>query len=90
MDTIDAISVDVETNDKLEKAKLEDGFYNIIDGERASASKTLSVVNPATGKQLAAVPDVDRALLNKATSAARNAFPGWGSRSIWTAQNNIS
>jgi hypothetical protein len=90
MDKINAISVDVETNDKLEKAKLENGFYNIIDGERASASKTLSVVNPATGKQLAAVPDVDRALLNKATSAARNAFPGWGSRSIWTAQNNIS
>jgi hypothetical protein len=52
MDTIDASSVHVETNDKLKKAKLEVGFYNIIDGERASASKTLSVVNPATGKQL--------------------------------------
>jgi acyl-CoA reductase-like NAD-dependent aldehyde dehydrogenase len=42
-----------------------------------SASKRLSVVNPATGKQLAAIPDVDRTLLNKAISAARNAFPGW-------------
>jgi hypothetical protein len=50
--------MDVETNDKLKKAKLENGFYNIIDGKRVSAGKTLSVVNPATGKQLAIVPDV--------------------------------
>jgi hypothetical protein len=45
------------------------GFYNIIDGEKVSANKRLSVINPATGKQLAAVPDVDRTLLNKAISA---------------------
>ena len=25
---------DVETNENLKKAKLENGFYNIIDGER--------------------------------------------------------
>jgi hypothetical protein len=30
--------VDVETNDKLKKAKLENGFYNIIDGKRVSAA----------------------------------------------------
>jgi transposase-like protein len=71
------ISVDVETNDKLKKAKLENGFYNIIDGQRVSARKTLSIVNPATGKQLAIVPDVDRALLDEAVSAAQKAFPGW-------------
>jgi hypothetical protein len=59
MDTIDAISVDVETNEKLKKAKLENGFYNIIDGERASASKTLSVV---------IVPDVDHTLLDEAVT----------------------
>jgi hypothetical protein len=68
MDTIDVLSVDAERNDNLKKAKLENGFYNIIDGEKVSASKILSVVNPATGKQLAAVPDVDRSLLNKAIS----------------------
>jgi hypothetical protein len=27
-----AISVDVEISDKLKKAKLETGFYNLIDG----------------------------------------------------------
>jgi acyl-CoA reductase-like NAD-dependent aldehyde dehydrogenase len=77
IDTMNAISVDVEISDKLKKAKLEDGFYNLIDGERVSAGKTLSVVNPATGNQLAMVPDIDRVLLNKAVSAARKAFSGW-------------
>jgi acyl-CoA reductase-like NAD-dependent aldehyde dehydrogenase len=77
MDRIDGVSVDAERNDNLKKAKLENGFYNIIDGEKVSASKRLSVVNPATGKRLAAIPDVDRTLLNKAISAGRNAFPGW-------------
>jgi delta 1-pyrroline-5-carboxylate dehydrogenase len=77
MDTIDALSVGAERNDNL-KAKLENGFYNIIDGEKVAASKRLSVINPVTGKHLAAVPDVDRALLNKAISDARNAFSGWG------------
>src|ERR1700730_15799549 len=78
MDTIDVLSVDTEPNDNFKKAKLEHGFYNIIDGEKVSTSKRLSVTNPATGNRLAAVPDVDRALLNKAISAAQNAFSGWG------------
>ena len=59
------------------QAQFENNFYNIIDDVRVSASKRLSVVNPATAKHLAAVPDVDRAFLNKAISAARNAFAGW-------------
>jgi hypothetical protein len=33
MDTIDATSVDAERNNNLKKAKVENGFYNIIDGE---------------------------------------------------------
>jgi Aldehyde dehydrogenase family len=78
VDTIDARPADAERNDEWKKAKLEHGFYNIIDAEKVAASKRLSVINPATGKQLAAVPDVDRALLNKAISTARNAFSRWG------------
>jgi hypothetical protein len=66
LDTMSAISVNVEISDKLKKAKLETGFYNLIDGERVSAGKTLSVVNPATGNQLAMAPDIDRVVLNKA------------------------
>ena len=37
IDTMNAISVEVEISDKLKKAKLENGFYNLIDGERVSA-----------------------------------------------------
>jgi acyl-CoA reductase-like NAD-dependent aldehyde dehydrogenase len=73
---MNAIPVHAETNDKLKKAKLENGFYNIIDGERVSARNTLCVVNPATGKQLAIVPDVDRAQLDETVSAAQKAFSG--------------
>jgi len=68
----------VETNVGSQQAKLENSFYNIIDGARVSAGKTLSVINPATGQHLAAIPDVDRALLHKAINDARNAFSGWG------------
>jgi acyl-CoA reductase-like NAD-dependent aldehyde dehydrogenase len=78
MNTIDARPVDAERNDHLKKAKLEHGLCNIIDGEKVASRKRLSVINPATGKQLATAPDVDRALLNRAISAARNAFSGWG------------
>jgi hypothetical protein len=78
MDTIDALSVDAERNDNLKKARLENSLYNIIDGEKISTSRRLSVINPATGKQLAAVPYVHRALLNKAITDARNPSSGWG------------
>jgi acyl-CoA reductase-like NAD-dependent aldehyde dehydrogenase len=72
----------VDSERKDEKAQFENSFYNIIDGERVSVSKRLSVVNRATGKQLAAVPDVNRVLLNKAISAARNAFAGWNAAPV--------
>ena len=52
MNTFDAVSVDAERNEKLKKAKPEDSFYNVIDGEKVSSSKRLSVINPATGEQL--------------------------------------
>jgi hypothetical protein len=37
IDTMSAISVDVEISDKLKKAKLETGFYNLIDAHRPAA-----------------------------------------------------
>src|SRR5258708_9931301 len=78
MDTID---------EKLEKAKLEHGFYNIIDGKRVFGGKTLSVFNPATVKQLATVPDVDHALLDEAVSASQRAFSRW--RAVPTSQRKV-
>ena len=48
MDIIDTLSVDVERNDNLKKAKLENGFYDMVDGGKVSSSKGLSVINPGT------------------------------------------
>ena len=71
------MEIEQEKETKLESAKIEDGFYNIIGGQRISAARELSVINPATGKELATVPDVDTASLDDAVDAARKAFPAW-------------
>jgi acyl-CoA reductase-like NAD-dependent aldehyde dehydrogenase len=78
MDTIDTLTVDGGRNDKSKKAKVENGFYNVVDEQKVFGTKGLSISNPATGKQLAVIPYAKRAFLNKAVSAARNAFSGWG------------
>jgi len=77
MNTIMEIKEEKET--KLASAKLGYGFYNIIAGQRLAAVRKLSVINPATGKELATVPDIDRDALERAISAAREAFPTWSS-----------
>jgi len=76
MDTSDAFCIGAERNENL-KANLEQGFWNIINGEKISSSKRLSVDYAVTDEQVATVPDVERALLVMAISAARNAFSGW-------------
>ena len=62
---------------KLRTANLEGGLHNIIDGERSLSSGWLTVIDPATGQALAAVPDIDRDDLERAVDAARKAFPAW-------------
>jgi acyl-CoA reductase-like NAD-dependent aldehyde dehydrogenase len=52
------------------------------NGKKVAFGKRLSVINPVTKKQLVTVPDVDRALLNRAISGARNAFSEWGAVSF--------
>ena len=74
MDTIDTLTVDGGRNDKSKKAKVENGSYNVVDEQKVFSTKGLSISNPATGKQLAVIPYAKRAFLNKAVSAARNAF----------------
>jgi acyl-CoA reductase-like NAD-dependent aldehyde dehydrogenase len=61
----------------LQKANLEGGFYNIINGKRVLLSGKLAVINPANGTELATVPDIDRDGLASAVAAARAAFPAW-------------
>jgi acyl-CoA reductase-like NAD-dependent aldehyde dehydrogenase len=78
MNTIDAPLVDAEGNDNFKKGKLEHRFYNIVDAEKASPAKGLSVFDPTTETQRSAAPSVHRASLIGAIVDARNAFAGWG------------
>ena len=75
---MNVLFADPEINDRSKQARLENVFYNIVEGEKVSAGKTLSVIPHSTGMQLGVVPDVDRKLLNKAIGAARDAISGWG------------
>ncbi len=48
-----------------------------IDGKPVRGSKTTGVINPATGKVFAEVPDCTKAELDQAMAAAQRAFPAW-------------
>ncbi len=48
-----------------------------INGKPVKGSKTVGVINPATGKVFAQVPDCSRAELEQAFEAAQRAFPAW-------------
>ena len=52
-------------------------FRLLINGRLVQGAGTLDVLNPATGKVLAAAPRADRAQLDQAVAAAKAAFPGW-------------
>jgi len=48
-----------------------------IDGKAVKGSKSAGVINPATGKVFAEVPDCTKAELDQAMAAAQRAFPAW-------------
>ena len=48
-----------------------------IDGKAVKGSKTAGVINPATGKVFAEVPDCTRAELDQAMESAQRAYPAW-------------
>src|SRR5271154_2865953 len=48
-----------------------------IDGKWVKGSKSTGVINPATGKIFAEVPDCSKAELDQAMNAAQKAFPSW-------------
>ena len=52
-------------------------FRLLIDGSLVKGAGTLDVINPATGRTLAAAPRADRAQLDQAVAAAKTAFPAW-------------
>ena len=48
-----------------------------INGKPVKGSKTVGVINPATGKVFAQVPDCSKAELDQAFDAAQKAYPAW-------------
>ena len=46
-----------------------------INGKPVKGSKTVGVINPATGKVFAQVPDCSKAELDQAFDAAQKAYP---------------
>src|SRR6516164_5566251 len=52
-------------------------FRLLINGRLVKGASTLDVINPATGRTLAAAPRADRAQLDQAVAAAKAAFPTW-------------
>ena len=54
-----------------------DTYTMTIDGKAVGAKKTAGVINPATGKVFAEVPECSREQLDEAMSAAARAQPAW-------------
>src|SRR5262249_14448954 len=52
-------------------------FRLLINGKLAEGAGPLDVINPATGRTLAAAPRADQAQLEQAVAAAKPAFPIW-------------
>lgn len=53
------------------------GYTMTIDGKSVKGSKSTGVINPATGKVFAEVPDCTKAELDQAMAAAQRAYPAW-------------
>jgi acyl-CoA reductase-like NAD-dependent aldehyde dehydrogenase len=52
-------------------------FTMTINGKAVAGSKTVGVINPATGKTFAQVPDCSKAELDQAMDSAQKAFTTW-------------
>src|SRR6476660_5986691 len=55
------------------------GVHNVIAGEAvdAASDKTIALINPATGDEIAVAPDSGPDDVARAVAAAREAFDGW-------------
>ena len=61
----------------------------LIDGKVVGAARVLEVVNPATAKPFAVVPDCSEKQFNETVAAANKAFPAWARRSVAERQDFI-
>jgi acyl-CoA reductase-like NAD-dependent aldehyde dehydrogenase len=60
-----------------QEERVRSDFRLLIGGKLVEGASTLDVINPATGRVLAAAPRADRAQLEQAVAAAKAAFPAW-------------
>jgi len=56
---------------------MSEQYTMTINGRPVKGSKTVGVINPATGKVFAQVPDCSKAELDQAFEAAQKAYPAW-------------
>ncbi|WP_336980913.1 aldehyde dehydrogenase family protein [Altererythrobacter fulvus] len=52
-------------------------FNLLINGKAEAGVSDFDVINPATGQAFATCPKADKAILDRAVKAARDAFPAW-------------
>jgi acyl-CoA reductase-like NAD-dependent aldehyde dehydrogenase len=65
-------------------------FSMTIEGRASLSSRSLDVLNPATGRSIAQAPDASRGQLDAAVAAARKAFPAWRDRPYAERQQLIT
>jgi acyl-CoA reductase-like NAD-dependent aldehyde dehydrogenase len=65
-----------------DEERIAGDFRLLIDGKLVEGAGALDVINPATGRVLAAAPRADRAQLEEAVAAAKAAFPAWSARPL--------
>jgi acyl-CoA reductase-like NAD-dependent aldehyde dehydrogenase len=57
-------------------------FKLLINGALVDGASTIDVINPANGRAFTTCPRADKAQLDEAVAAARNAFPAWSATPI--------
>jgi acyl-CoA reductase-like NAD-dependent aldehyde dehydrogenase len=64
-------------DDRYHEVKLMSDYTMTIDGKSVKGSKSVGVINPATGKVFAQVPDCTKSELDQAMEAAQRAYRTW-------------
>jgi acyl-CoA reductase-like NAD-dependent aldehyde dehydrogenase len=72
----------------LKRARLTDGFPNIVNGQRIDSLKSIKISDPVTGEELASVSETQKDGLDRAVEAAKAALPAW-SRKTWNERRDL-
>ncbi|KZF03958.1 aldehyde dehydrogenase [Rhodococcus sp. EPR-157] len=76
--------------ESAQRALVDTEFVMTIDGRAATTSATAPVFNPATKEVVASVPVAGRDDLDRAVSAAQEAFVGWSNTPLTERQAAVS